>query len=948
MSYRYDHDAVNECTSARSRMRLSINGLGQETIEIRNALDETVTVFDDQCGNLTYEYNAVGNLEQIIGVDGAVTTMTYDRVGRKVAMSDPDKGQREYAYNAFGEVTRQIDSRGQALDFSYDNEGRVIDRWERSGVSSLTDNSYTTLNHEQTTWKNSISSSSAGYGLIDSVTYHSGDSGARLHHREYHYDEFGRIDIVSTTIDSSQFLEQTTYDQFGRVFQQFDASGDDRGIRYIYENGYLDKLREAREGPAGEIYQDILAKDARGNVTAMQLGNGVEAFAEYDPASGAVQRLEAYDQNGNEIQDLNFVFDLLGNLAGRHDMSAGNDISESFEYDSLNRLRTVSLTAPAHGVGTPEITLNVQYDVAGNITYKSDIGSYTYGENAGPHAVTTAGSTSYSYDINGNQETGGGRSISYTVFDKAEQIVNGAAEIRFAYGIGHVRYQRMDLEGDTVQKTTTYLGTVERIESEGSVYYKRQLAGVAIATYFPASQVQQINYLLKDHIGSINTVLDETGSIVARMHFDAFGQRKDIDWQTLLSGYLYKELNDMTRRGFTGHEHADSVGIIHMNGRIYDPGLGRFLQADPIVQAPKNSQSLNRYSYVYNNPLSNIDPTGYFSLKKFAKRWGPLVIAFAISIWLPGSQGLLATKFGLNNALAQYVITGFVAGGITGGIKGALAGAFIAAVTYGVASAFDKFGAEQLVVNSNQVPPTEEQMNHLFGPGMEPESGLYRITVGSRGEFEGAASITAANFRNGDILFTNGISNSFADAVKNGTTQVAQLEGIATSYILNFNQTANFGADLIQTAGDIAGTYFGSGHTQLARNLANALDHAERNGITGLRLIGHSQGGAITASAIRYAADSGLGLGAVESVHLHGAPLNNWYTKSRLSKRAGVPIKNRSQFSDAVNAVFGGNFIANPLRLPASIVRSPHLFSSDSTLSPHSTPCGSRLNVCLP
>jgi len=49
-----------------------------------------------------------------------------------------------------------------------------------------------------------------------------------------------------------------------------------------------------------------------------------------------------------------------------------------------------------------------------------------------------------------------------------------------------------------------------------------------------------------------------------------------------------------------------------MNGRIYDPKLGRFLQADPIVQAPKNSQNLNRYSYVLNNPLSYSDPSGYF------------------------------------------------------------------------------------------------------------------------------------------------------------------------------------------------------------------------------------------------------------------------------------------------------------------------------------------------
>jgi hypothetical protein len=56
-----------------------------------------------------------------------------------------------------------------------------------------------------------------------------------------------------------------------------------------------------------------------------------------------------------------------------------------------------------------------------------------------------------------------------------------------------------------------------------------------------------------------------------------------------------------------------------MNGRVYDAGIGRFLSADPFVQSPLNSQSLNRYSYVWNNPLSATDPSGYFSLRKFLK-----------------------------------------------------------------------------------------------------------------------------------------------------------------------------------------------------------------------------------------------------------------------------------------------------------------------------------------
>lgn len=64
-------------------------------------------------------------------------------------------------------------------------------------------------------------------------------------------------------------------------------------------------------------------------------------------------------------------------------------------------------------------------------------------------------------------------------------------------------------------------------------------------------------------------------------------------------------------RGYTGHEHIDNFGLINMNGRMYDPSLGRFLSADPIMQNPTSLQGHNRYSYVLNNPLKYTDPSGY-------------------------------------------------------------------------------------------------------------------------------------------------------------------------------------------------------------------------------------------------------------------------------------------------------------------------------------------------
>ena len=83
---------------------------------------------------------------------------------------------------------------------------------------------------------------------------------------------------------------------------------------------------------------------------------------------------------------------------------------------------------------------------------------------------------------------------------------------------------------------------------------------------------------------------------------------------------------DITEKGFTEHEHVDHANVIHMGGRIYDPFLGRFMQADPLVQAPENGQSFNRYSYVFNNPLSYTDPSGYAAShegKCHVNSWAP-------------------------------------------------------------------------------------------------------------------------------------------------------------------------------------------------------------------------------------------------------------------------------------------------------------------------------------
>jgi RHS repeat-associated protein len=125
------------------------------------------------------------------------------------------------------------------------------------------------------------------------------------------------------------------------------------------------------------------------------------------------------------------------------------------------------------------------------------------------------------------------------------------------------------------------------------------------------------HYFIKDHLCSISLITDEIGSVEQENYFDPWGRERKIITAASIKQWLADNTNfriankPITTRGFTGHEHLAEVGLIHMNGRIYDPKLARFVQADPIIQDPLRVQSLNRYSYVWNNPLNATDPSGF-------------------------------------------------------------------------------------------------------------------------------------------------------------------------------------------------------------------------------------------------------------------------------------------------------------------------------------------------
>jgi RHS repeat-associated protein len=166
----------------------------------------------------------------------------------------------------------------------------------------------------------------------------------------------------------------------------------------------------------------------------------------------------------------------------------------------------------------------------------------------------------------------------------------------------------------SVTKTRWYFGgSCEREQVGSTVTQYIWIGGDAYTAVAVARKTGTgswvVYHIFRDHLGTITHL--KNGSTIDDYSYDAWGRRRDKDnWSYTLSG----EPALFADRGFTGHEYLDDFNLYNMNGRLYDPVLGRFLSPDPYIADPSFTQSYNRYSYVLNNPLKYNDPTGELPL----------------------------------------------------------------------------------------------------------------------------------------------------------------------------------------------------------------------------------------------------------------------------------------------------------------------------------------------
>jgi RHS repeat-associated protein len=539
---------------------------------------------DDPAGHLTFEYDIAGRLKKTTGhtLDGStvLTEMEYDLLGHQTLLKDVDAGETHYVHNAFGELTSQTDANGQNHTMQYDAMGRIT---QRTGPDGTTTYQYVT--------------SGNGLNQLRKVTAPNGTM------QEYTYDDLSRVSSLKETVDGKVFTTSYTYDNFGRVKDITYPAG--LTVSHAYDShGHLTTVTAD-----GTPIYTLGGKNNLGQVTQYTLGNGVTTTKTINE-HGHLTAIEA-----PLLQHLTMDFDpLTGTMNWRRDNVKG--LREDFEHDNLDRLLEAERTdAPLLGPVVPD--LNVHYDLQGNIEIKSDVGEYSY-DSERVHAVQSI--TDPDGSISRDEQL-----ISYTPYGRrTATIFEGLHSVEFTYGPDNERKLMVLKEGSEVKATRYYHGNYEEVEIGNDTYLIHYIGG---GDGLAAIQVQHIPssgntegetklyYVYKDHLGSILTLTDEEGDIEHEQSFDAWGRYRDPHtWQVLNSDPSDDELTvDMPpwmTRGYTGHEHLREFDLINMNGRMYDPTIGRMLAPDNYVQDPYNTQSYNRYAYVFNSPLSYTDPSG--------------------------------------------------------------------------------------------------------------------------------------------------------------------------------------------------------------------------------------------------------------------------------------------------------------------------------------------------
>ncbi len=615
----------------------------------------------DEAGNaVTYNYWNSGLLKNVTTVvlnqSGAHSIqLNYDNIGRRTQMVDPNIGTLNYVYNDHGDIIEESNPNGTIKTY-YDDYGR------KDSVEYYLPNSATPYNTVYHLYVPIDENDGIyGDGKLDSLY----ETQSNLQ-KKYVYDNYWRVLSEKQNIDTEAFILENVFDKsIGKlkrtIFNQKDT------ITYAYDKkGFM--VSKIFNGTNKDTTLWTLKEINRfGHETLASIADVIDLSSTYD-IYGLLTGIK-YANSSNQLQYQNheYLFDpARQTLAYRKDLLA--DLHESFTFGSqgdksflLKRLTGWNISDLS---GNSCGNFEMNYNDDGTIRSKGRVGfesNYVYSETTNDveplDATPTTQFPQAIKKLSSSYENLFPYTMTNTIFNSVKTIEMCDRNAVFDYGFDLQRCKYTYFKNGVKQYTKYYFHNIEK-----TVFENGDIKNTVIGNNFAIiteNQDRNIYYLLKDHLGSVTKILNSDFSIVGDFNYDPWGRmrEKDNNFETL-SVYDVPSGFELIGRGFTGHEHILEFGLINMNGRVYDPALGQFIQPDNFVTIPERSNSYNRFIYANNNPLSFVDSDGEFVTLT--------TILITAAIFGAGNVAAQAIRLDGKINIGQ-IFSSFVQGAIVGG-----------------------------------------------------------------------------------------------------------------------------------------------------------------------------------------------------------------------------------------------------------------------------------------
>ena len=563
----------------------------------------TVGVSTTTIQHLAYAYDATGNITRITNLASTTATTTldyvYDDLNRLTSAASGTDGSGGFTGGIAASSTLRA---GLVSYWKLDETSGVA--YDATSTNALTNNNTVTY----------------GAGKISNAANYA--SASSQYHSIADASQTG-LDLGGACFSLSLWFNLTTWNtnDFDAIVSKYD----------LHERSY--RLSLTKEG--GSFYLFDICDSTGENCTSstksqtFSTGTWYHVVASFDAPNKTV----TIYHNGNSLGSASTTYDGATADTSPFNLAAnayfGNYSNTKLDEVGIwNRALSASEVAGLYnsgsgleyssgGSGSATSTQTYTYDILGNLTNKSDVGSYVYGGTgyANPHAVTDLASTTYAYDNNGNVTSAGSKLFSWNYRDRLTQVATGTATTTYGY----------DYSNENVWKktgtsaTTTYPSKYFEIQGATSTSYIYLPDGTLAAMVIGTGSATSTFYTHADHLGGINLLTNASGTVTSTKEFYPYGSIRTN------SG------TDSTNKGFIG-ERLDDNGLQYLHARFYQADKGRFLSEEPIFQSLGDAnqvkrlsgqsqqsylsdpQQLNSYSYGRDNPVTLKDPNGQSSV----------------------------------------------------------------------------------------------------------------------------------------------------------------------------------------------------------------------------------------------------------------------------------------------------------------------------------------------